>query len=64
MWQYLNGEFDHDEMIFRGICASRQLAKRQLTWLRSWSNLHWLTTDDKTNLTKVLTLLKPFNKGM
>jgi tRNA dimethylallyltransferase len=64
MWQYLNGEFDHDEMIFRGICASRQLAKRQLTWLRSWPSLHWLTTDDKTNLKKVLTLLKPSNKGV
>jgi tRNA dimethylallyltransferase len=64
MWQYLNGEFDHDEMIFRGVCATRQLAKRQLTWLRSWPDLNWLTTDDKVNLAKVLTLLKPLNKGM
>jgi tRNA dimethylallyltransferase len=64
MWQYLNGEVSHDEMIFRGICASRQLAKRQLTGLRSWPSLNWLTTDDKTNLAKVLTLLKPFNKGL
>ncbi len=58
MWQYLDGDFDHDEMIFRGICATRQLAKSQLTWLRSWPNLHWLTTDDETNLAQVLTLLK------
>lgn len=58
MWQYLDGEFDHDEMIFRGVCATRQLAKRQLTWLRSWPDLHWLTTDDKTNLTQVLSLLE------
>ncbi len=57
MWQYLNGEFDRDEMIFRGICATRQLAKRQLTWLRSWPNLHWLTTEDKTNLAQVLALV-------
>ena len=57
MWQYLNGEFDHKEMIFRGICATRQLAKRQLTWLRSWQNLHWLTTDDKKNLAQVLLLV-------
>jgi len=64
MWQYLNGTFDHDEMIFRGVCATRQLAKRQLTWLRSWPDLNWLTTDDKANLSKVLTLLKPLNKGM
>jgi tRNA dimethylallyltransferase len=58
MWQYLDGDFDHDEMIFRGICATRQLAKRQLTWLRNWPDLHWLTTDDDTNLAQVLTLLK------
>lgn len=54
MWQYLNNEYDHNEMVFRGICATRQLAKRQLTWLRNWPNLHWLTTDDETNLTHVL----------
>ena len=54
MWQYLNGEYDHKEMIFKGVCATRQLAKRQLTWLRSWPNLHWLTTDDEVNLSKVL----------
>lgn len=54
MWQYLDGECDHKEMVFRGICATRQLAKRQLTWLRSWPNLHWLVTDDETNLSQVL----------
>ncbi len=54
MWQYLNGEYDHKEMIFRGVCATRQLAKRQLTWLRNWPDLHWLTTDDDENLSQVL----------
>lgn len=42
MWEYLDGKMDHDEMIFRGIAATRQLAKRQLTWLRSWSDLNLL----------------------
>ena len=54
MWQYLNNEVDHQEMIFKGVCATRQLAKRQLTWLRSWPDLQWLTTDDETNLAQVL----------
>jgi len=54
MWQYLNGEYGHEEMIFKGVCATRQLAKRQLTWLRSWPELQWLTTDDEMNLSKVL----------
>lgn len=54
MWQYLNGECDHDEMVYRGVCATRQLAKRQLTWLRNWPDLQWLTTDDEINLSQVL----------
>lgn len=54
MWQYLHGEFDHDEMVFRGVCATRQLAKRQLTWLRSWKNLTWLDMEDETNLQQLL----------
>ena len=57
MWQYLNDECSHDEMVFRGICATRQLAKRQLTWLRSWPDLHWLTTNDERNLSKVLSMV-------
>ncbi|WP_409574589.1 tRNA (adenosine(37)-N6)-dimethylallyltransferase MiaA [Thalassomonas sp. M1454] len=58
MWQHLNGEMDYDEMVFRGVCATRQLAKRQLTWLRGWPELNWLTTNDETNLQKVLNALK------
>ena len=43
MWEYLQGDYEHDEMIFRGICATRQLAKRQITWLRGWKTpVQWL----------------------
>ncbi|THA07810.1 tRNA (adenosine(37)-N6)-dimethylallyltransferase MiaA [Rodentibacter pneumotropicus] len=43
MWDYLQGNYDHDEMVFRGICATRQLAKRQITWLRGWKTpVQWL----------------------
>ncbi|GAA3927378.1 tRNA (adenosine(37)-N6)-dimethylallyltransferase MiaA [Litoribacillus peritrichatus] len=41
-WQYLDGDFDYEEMVNRGIFATRQLAKRQITWLRSWQELEWL----------------------
>jgi tRNA dimethylallyltransferase len=34
-WQHLDGEFDAAELYDRGIYATRQLAKRQLTWLRA-----------------------------
>lgn len=36
MWQYLDGELDWQEMHHKGLVATRQLAKRQMTWLRSW----------------------------
>ena len=45
-WEYLAGELTHEEMIERGIIATRQLAKRQLTWLRRWPELNWLYGDD------------------
>lgn len=50
MWQHLDGELDQEEMIYRGIVATRQLAKRQITWLRGWENLIWLDTFAKNNL--------------
>ena len=34
IWRYLDGEYSRDSMIDKGIAATRQLAKRQLTWLR------------------------------
>lgn len=34
VWSYLQGEYDLDMMIEKGIIATRQLAKRQFTWLR------------------------------
>lgn len=53
MWLYLVGKYDFDEMRYRGIVATRQLAKRQLTWLRGWSQLHWLDTFTTENVTRV-----------
>ena len=35
-WQFLEGEIDADQLAAQGKAATRQLAKRQLTWLRSW----------------------------
>ncbi|MDO6425625.1 tRNA (adenosine(37)-N6)-dimethylallyltransferase MiaA [Thalassotalea sp. 1_MG-2023] len=54
MWQYLQGECSHEEMVFKGICATRQLAKRQLTWLRNWPTLTWLAMENKNNLQEIL----------
>ncbi|KJY74249.1 tRNA (adenosine(37)-N6)-dimethylallyltransferase MiaA [Vibrio nigripulchritudo] len=46
MWDYLDGNCTLDEAVFRGVCATRQLAKRQITWLRSWDDLTWLDSEN------------------
>lgn len=45
MWEYLSGNGSYQQMCERGIAATRQLAKRQLTWLRGWPELAWLKSD-------------------
>lgn len=47
MWEYLSAGISYDEMIFKGICATRQLAKRQITWLRGWKHpINWITPEN------------------
>jgi len=41
VWEYLQSETTYNEMINKGIVATRQLARRQLTWLRAEQNAHW-----------------------
>lgn len=36
VWRHLEGDWDYPTMVEKGIIATRQLAKRQLTWLRKW----------------------------
>jgi tRNA dimethylallyltransferase len=38
-WDYLEGSCDRAGLREKGIAATRQLAKRQLTWLRSWPDV-------------------------
>ncbi|TXH95732.1 MAG: tRNA (adenosine(37)-N6)-dimethylallyltransferase MiaA [Pseudomonas sp.] len=57
-WDYLDGRLTHDEMVERGIIATRQLAKRQFTWLRGWSDVHWLDSLAGDNLSRALKYLE------
>ena len=61
VWQHLDGEFDVQGCIDRGVAATRQLAKRQLTWLRKWPSLTWLHTDAYGNLSQKIE--SEFSKG-
>ncbi len=55
VWDYLDGRLDYHEMTERGVIATRQLAKRQFTWLRGWSTasnseLHWVYTETEQGI--------------
>lgn len=54
VWQHLEGRLDYAEMVEKSIIATRQLAKRQLTWLRSWQNLTSLTGSQAQSASEVL----------
>ncbi len=61
VWEYLEGKLTYDEMREKGIIATRQLAKRQLTWLRSWPDATWFdseTSDLFEQVTAYLSELK------
>lgn len=46
LWAYLDGAYGYAEMRARALAATRQLAKRQYTWLRAESGCHWLWDQD------------------
>lgn len=57
-WDYLEGISDYETMCYKGVVATRQLAKRQITWLRSWQNLNWLDSHDDLLAERVLKLVR------
>ena len=63
MWEYLQGDISLDEAIYKGICATRQLAKRQITWLRGWKDeITWL---DRLNPEQAkLTMIDKIEKSL
>lgn len=46
-WQHLNGETDYDVFVQQGLAATRQLAKRQMTWVRGMNNVTHLPCNDE-----------------
>lgn len=60
-WEYLDGNISHEEFLHKGIVATRQLAKRQLTWLRNW--MGEIKLIDMENASKKREVLEYFGKG-
>lgn len=60
MWQYQDGELTWDEMREKGVIATRQLAKRQMTWLRSWHGLEYFNSQDPQAPAALLQCVRSF----
>lgn len=54
VWKFMEGKIDRNDLINMGTTATYQLAKRQITWLRSWPNLTSFGSHDKNLLEKIL----------
>lgn len=57
-WAHLAGELDRETMVERAITATRQLAKRQLTWLRRETAAEWIQAESPRCVEKVLKILE------
>ncbi len=63
MLRYLLGDYSYDQMAEKGIIATRQLAKRQFTWLRSERDANWLDEGRKNVLDQALkAILMPISQ--
>lgn len=58
VWEYLDGHYDRMGLVERGVAATRQLAKRQLTWLRSWPAIDWVEAGDSGQIARLAALLR------
>ena len=47
IWEYLTNKINYNEMVNKAIAATRQLAKRQMTWLRAYPGVQFLYMEEK-----------------
>jgi tRNA dimethylallyltransferase len=56
-WSFLSNEYDKDTFIDKAVIATRQMAKRQLTWLRAQDDGIWFDSGEGLPLDAVLSFL-------
>ena len=54
IWNHLDGEISRPEAVRRGVIATRQYAKRQMTWLRGEGHWCWIDPTEPFSLARVL----------
>lgn len=59
-WRYLEGEISREEMCEQALAATRQLAKRQLTWLRRETSALWYDSTAEQEQESVLGEVEKF----
>ncbi len=57
-WDYLSGIINYNAFVDSGIAATRQLAKRQYTWLRSYEGIEWINADQPELVAASSTLIQ------
>ena len=62
VWKHLEGKLDYQQMIDHAIVATRQLAKRQLTWLRRESNARWFDCQQPDQVDNILKFIENNDK--
>ena len=60
LWDYFEGHCSLDEAVEKAIIATRQLAKRQQTWLRNWSNSQKIQVDNQNGYLQAKELCEIF----
>lgn len=64
IWQYLLGQVSYEQVLETVPLVTGQLAKRQLTWLRSWKETYWLDSDDAHLLNNAMRLIVGFERSL
>jgi tRNA dimethylallyltransferase len=63
VWRYLDGEYALGTLREKAVVATRQLAKRQMTWLRATRDLHWFESTSETLVEDAIALVRRHVEG-
>ncbi len=55
---FLQGQYDYSSLCSKGVAATRQLAKRQLTWLRHWPDAHVFAAENPAITPEIIAFMK------
>ena len=57
---FINNEYDNETLFLKALYATRQFAKRQVTWMRSWDNLELFDINEGQKILKMIKNTKEF----